>query len=113
MFYIGLFREKTLSFFQITPRALSIDLYKLLVLVLKGASKSRESSLYMGLDARKPVLGGVNNKGADQSAHPSGLISAFVIRVMESIIPKHATREFLIFYLVSVAEEAGLNLALT
>ena len=57
-FYIGLFREKTLSFFQSTPRAFSIVLYKVLVVVLKGGSKSRESSLYMGLDARKPGFGG-------------------------------------------------------
>ena len=35
----------------------------------------------------------MNNKGADQPAHQSRLISAFVIRVMESIISKYATRE--------------------
>ena len=33
-----------------------------------------------GLVARKPVFDGfVNNKGADQPAHPRSLISAFVI----------------------------------
>ena len=28
-----------------------------------------------------------NNKGADQSAHPRSLISAFVVRCLDSIIP--------------------------
>ena len=38
-----------------------------------------------------------NNKGADQPAHPRSLISAFVIRLLEKIISKLATTEFLIF----------------
>ena len=52
-----------------------------------------------------------NNKGADQPMH--SLISAFVIRLLESIISKFATSEFSILQLVSVAEEAGLSLALS
>ena len=57
----------------------------------------------MGLDARKPVFvggggGGVaNNTGADQPAHTRSLISAFVIRVLESIICKLATGEISVF----------------
>ena len=43
----------------------------------------------------------VNNKGADQPAHPHGLISAFVFRSFESIISR-----------LSVAMETGLSLAL-
>ena len=39
----------------------------------------------------------VNNKSADQPAHPRSLISAFVIQVLESIISKLATSKFLIF----------------
>ena len=67
----------------------------------------------LGLDAGKPVFRGfVNNKGADQPAHPHRLISAFVIHVLESIISKLATSEIFIFELISVAEETGLNLAL-
>ena len=34
-----------------------------------------------------------NIKGADQPAHPRSLISAFVIRLLESIISKLATGE--------------------
>ena len=30
----------------------------------------------------------VNNKGANQPAHPRSLISAFVVRCLDSIIPK-------------------------
>ena len=48
-----------------------------------------------------------NNIGADQPAHPRSLISAFVIRFLESIISRLATSEIV---LVSVAEQAGLNI---
>ena len=54
-----------------------------------------------------------NNKGADQPAHPRRLISAFVIRFLESTISKLATSEISIFQLVPVAEETGLRLALS
>ena len=39
----------------------------------------------------------VNNTGADQPVHPSSLISAFVIRFLESIICNLATGEISIF----------------
>ena len=52
-----------------------------------------------------------NNKGADQPAHPHSLIRAFVIRLLECIISRLATSE--IFEVVSVAEQAGLNLTLS
>ena len=35
---------------------------------------------------RKCVLCHVNNKGADQPAHPHSLISVFVVHCLESII---------------------------
>ena len=47
----------------------------------------------MSLTARKPV----NNKGADQRAHLGSLFSAFVIRLLESIISRLATSEISIF----------------
>ena len=53
------------------------------------------------------------NKSADQTAHARSLISAFVFRLFESIIFKLATCEFSTFFLVSVAEQAALNLALS
>ena len=54
-------------------------------------------------------LGFVTNNGADKPAHQRRLISAFVIRFLESIISKIAMRHFSNFYLVFVAEEAGLS----
>ena len=58
----------------------------------------------------KPYLRGfANNKGADQPAHPRRLISAFVIRCLESIISKLAIGESSILKLVSVAEESGVG----
>ena len=59
------------------------------------------------------LRGFANNTGADQPAHPRSLISAFVIRFLESIICILATGEIAIFRLVSVAEETGLKLALS
>ena len=59
------------------------------------------------------LRGFANNTGADQPAHPHRLISAFVIRFLESIICKLATSEISNFYRVSVAEETGLKLALS
>ena len=41
--------------------------------------------------------GFANSKGADQTAHPRSLVSAFVIRFLDNIIPKLATSKFLIF----------------
>ena len=57
--------------------------------------------------------GFANNTGADHPTHLLSLISAFVIRYLESKICKLATGEISIFQLVSVAWETGLNLALS
>ena len=54
-----------------------------------------------------------NNKGADQPAHPRSLISAFVIPLLESIISRLATSEISVFWVVSAAEETGLNLTVS
>ena len=67
--------------------------------------------VYLGLVENKPFSGGfANNTGADQPAHSRSLISAFVVRFMESTICKLATGKNLFFQLVSVAEENGLKL---
>ena len=50
-----------------------------------------------------------NNTGTDQPALPRSLISAFVIRFLESIICKLAAGEISIFKLVSVAAEKGFK----
>ena len=59
---------------------------------------------------RKPVLPYANNKGADQPAHPRSLISAFVVRCLDSIIPLVSISEISSLYLASVAAQAGLSL---
>ena len=51
-----------------------------------------------------------NNKGADQSAHPRSLISTFVVRFLDGILPILAIPEISRVQLVSVAEQAGLSL---
>ena len=57
--------------------------------------------------------GFANNKGADQPEHVCSLISTFFIRLIKSITSKLVTSTFSNFYLVSVAEETGLNLTLS
>ena len=42
--------------------------------------------LHVSRAMRKCVLSVVNNKGADQPAHPRSLISAFLVRCLDSII---------------------------
>ena len=51
-----------------------------------------------------------NNKGADQPVHPCSLISAFVVRCLDSIISLVSISEISSLYLASVAEQAGLSL---
>ena len=46
-----------------------------------------------------------NNKGADQPAHPRSLISTFVVRCVDSIIPLVSS-----LLLASAAAQAGLCL---
>ena len=52
----------------------------------------------------------VTNKGADQPAHLRCLISAFVVRCLDSMISKLAKPKISRPYLVSVAEQVGLSL---
>ena len=69
-----------------------------------------------GLRRKKSGRRGLaNNKGTGQLAHPRSLISAFVIRLLERIIPRLAiyVRNFNFFYLGSVTEQAGFNLILS
>ena len=54
-----------------------------------------------------------NNTGADQPAHPRSLISAVVFHFLESITSTLTSSEISTFWLVSVAGETGLKLALT
>ena len=52
-----------------------------------------------------------NNIGADQPAHARSLISAFVIRYQDRMIPLIYISEISRFQLVSVAEQVSLCLA--
>ena len=63
--------------------------------------KVREEICHQGLQS-------ANNKGTGQLAHPRSLISAFAIYKLNSIAFKLAPSETSLFYLVSVAEKAGL-----
>ena len=52
----------------------------------------------------------VNNRSADQVAHPRSLISAFVIRCLDSIVHLVSIFEISSLYIASVAGQAGLSL---
>ena len=51
----------------------------------------------------------VNDKGADQPAHPCSLISAFVVRCLDSIIFLVSIFAISRLSLASVAEQVGLS----
>ena len=51
-----------------------------------------------------------NNKGADQPVHPRSLISAFVVRCLDSIIPLVSIPEISSLCLASVAVQTGMSL---
>ena len=53
-----------------------------------------------------------NIKGADHPVHQRSLISAFLVRCRDSIIPLVSVPEMSILYLASVAAKAGLSLPL-
>ena len=50
-------------------------------------------------------LGFPNNQGTDQPVHTHRLLSAFVIHLLARTIPKLASSEISIFWLVSIADE--------
>ena len=60
-------------------------------------STGRTSTIWASTRENLSSGGVANNKGAEQPAHPHSRISAFVIRLLESIISRYATREILIF----------------
>ena len=51
-----------------------------------------------------------NNNGTDQPAHQRSLISTFVVRCLDSIIPLVSISEISSLYLVSVTAQTGLSL---
>ena len=51
-----------------------------------------------------------NNKGTDQPAHPRSLISAFVVRCLDSVMSLVSVTKISSLMLASVAEQASLNL---
>ena len=51
-----------------------------------------------------------NNKGADQSAHPHSLISAFVVRYPDSVMSLVSVTKIASLMLASIAEQASLSL---
>ena len=52
-----------------------------------------------------------NNKGANQTVHARSLISAFVVRCLDSIISLDSIAEISRLWLASVTAQAGLCLA--
>ena len=59
---------------------------------------------------RNVSLSYAKNKGAEQPAHPRTLISAFVVRCLDSIISLDSIAEISRLKLPSVAAQAGLCL---
>ena len=51
-----------------------------------------------------------NNKGADQPAHPRSLISALVVRCLDSVMSLVSVTKISSLMLASIAEQASLRL---
>ena len=51
-----------------------------------------------------------NNKGVDQPAHPRSLISAFIVRCLDSVMSLVSVTKISSLMLASVAEQASLSL---
>ena len=51
-----------------------------------------------------------NNKGADQPTHPRSLVSVFIVRCLDNIIPLVSISEISSLYLASETAHAGLCL---
>ena len=51
-----------------------------------------------------------NNKGTDQPEHPCSLISAFVVRCLDSVMSLVSVTKISSLMLASVAEQASLSL---
>ena len=51
-----------------------------------------------------------NNKGADQPAHPHSLISAYIVRCLDSVMSLVSVTKNSSILLASVAEQASLSL---
>ena len=77
-------------------------------LVQTAEENNKTSCKTIGPRRKKPGL-----LGADQPGLPRRLISAFVFRILESIISNLAANEISFFQQVSMAEETGLSLALS
>ena len=56
------------------------------------------------------LMPNANNKGTDQSAHPRSLISAFVVRCPDRMIPLVSIIRNFNHYLVSLTAQTGLSL---
>ena len=56
------------------------------------------------------LMSNANNKGADQPAHPRSLISAFVVRCLDSVMSLASVIKISSLRLASVAEQASLSL---
>ena len=61
---------------------------------------------------RKPALSICEQQRRRSAAHPRSLISAFVVRCLDSIIPLVSISKIPSLYLASVAVQAGLSLEL-
>ena len=68
---------------------------------------------YNGLDARKPVFRFFEQQRCSPACASTQSDYFFAFLVLESFISRLATNEISILLLVSIAEEAGLSLALS
>ena len=96
-----------------SPTGNSFDIYNIFIKV--GVIRN-ELLLFCGCYQCEPghekmcLMSYANNKGADQPAHPRSLISAFVVRCLDSVMSLVSVTKISSLMLASVAEQASLSL---
>ena len=72
--------------------------------------KRRNNNHSPGPVEKTCLMSYANNKGTDQPAHPRSLISAFVVRCLDSVMSLVSVTEISGHMLASVVEQASLSL---
>ena len=70
----------------------------------------KRQSIYDPCHEKMCLMSYAKNKGADQPAHPRSLISAFVVRCLDSVMFLVSVIKISSLMLASVAEQASLSL---
>ena len=96
--------------FEIETLCINFNIGSVVFHMFKMAGPFNEHDTIWASSLENLFLRYANNKGTDQPVHPHSLISAFVVRCLDSIIPLVSISEISSLYLASMAAQGGLSL---